>query len=282
MPQPGDQIAVVVAGREVLRYQADRSGPKPYIFPLIGPGGRSVLRLGHPHDPRGHAHHLGIWLGHQDVAGHNFWEHQRSTARIEHAQTNRLEDGATGVMVVQSRWLADGSRALLLDERTITVTPRPETIDPATGFGELTVDVDLTLRAADGPVSLGKSHFGLLGVRVAKTMGVRDGGGIVTNSEGQVGETALMPHRRARWCDYSGPVAPGRIDGVTIFDHPENPRHPAFFHVRDDGWMGIALTHEAPLAIVPGRDLRLRYRLYVHRGHADPSRLEAEWSRWSR
>ena len=40
--------------------------------------------------------------------------------------------------------------------------------------------------------------------------------------------------KRAEWCDYYGPVE-GQVVGIAIFDHPSNPAHPTWWHVRDYG-----------------------------------------------
>ncbi len=97
------------------------------------------------------------------------------------------------------------------------MTPLYETIGPG-GFGEFFLD--LGLAPAVETVRLGKTNFGLLAVRVAKTMGVSDGGGKIVDSEGRVGEKEIL-WRRARWCDYSGPAAPGGVvNGIALFDHP--------------------------------------------------------------
>ena len=58
VPQPDDQVSFQVDGREVLRYHYGPQAPKPYVYPLIGPAGRPVTRLTHPHDPFTHNHHL--------------------------------------------------------------------------------------------------------------------------------------------------------------------------------------------------------------------------------
>jgi hypothetical protein len=130
-------------------------------------------------------------------------------------------------------------------------------------------------------ITIGKSNFGLVAVRVAKMMGTLDGGGTIRNSEGKMNEKELMPHQRARWCDYSGPVAPGIVNGVTLFDHPSNPNHPTYFHVRGDGWMGSSFSYENDVVLEKAKPLVLRYRFLVHAGAGDPVRLDQESRRYA-
>ena len=106
---------------------------------------------------------------------------------------------------------------------------------------------------------------------MAKTIGVNDGGGEIRNSEGGINETNVL-WKRARWVDYSGPIKDRTIEGITLMDHPGNPNHPTFFHVRNDGWMGASLTHDAPRTVMRHKPLRLRYGFYVHRGFPKPRR----------
>ncbi len=61
-------------------------------------------------------------------------------------------------------------------------------------------------------------------------------------------------------------------------DHPSNPNHPAVFHVRDDGWMGVSLTIDAPRTIKPGAPLRLRYALYIHAGVPETAAIQRQWT----
>ncbi len=281
LPQAGDQWSFQVDGREWLRYVAGPENPKPFFHPVIGPSGRPVTRITHPRDPHTHAHHLSLWIGHNDVAGSNFWEHLRSPARIVHDHVTKIEDGDPASITIRAKWLDGERKLLLLDERTWTLTPRFGTIG-AHGHGEFTLDLALKLTPAAPTLTLGKSNFGMVAVRVAKTMGTIDGGGTILNNEGKVNEKELMPHRRARWCDYSGQAAPGEVNGIALFDHPGNPNHPSYFHVRGDGWIGSSLTFEAPIEISREKPLTLRYRFLVHRGGADPKRLDAEWESWSK
>jgi len=140
--------------------------------------------------------------------------------------------------------------------------------------------IDSTFAAKDKPLTLGKTPFGFIGVRMAKTIGVNDGGGRIHNSEGGVNEKDIF-WKKARWVDYSGPIETGKIEGVTLFDHPDNPNHPSNFHVRNDGWMGASLTHEGPREITPDKPLHLRYGLYIHNDTKSEDPIEAMWKRFS-
>jgi hypothetical protein len=124
----------------------------------------------------------------------------------------------------------------------------------------------------------------MVGVRMAKTIGVNDGGGMIRNSEGNINE--LGPNgafrKRARWVDYSGPITRDAAEGITLLDHPANPNHPTHFHVRGDGWMGASLTFEKSITIEPGTPLRLRYGLYVHGGVPPIKALDTRWSDFAR
>ena len=81
--------------------------------------------------------------------------------------------------------------------------------------------------------------------------------------------------KRAAWTDYSGLVN-GKIVGVAIFDHPDNPRHPTWWHVRDYGLFaanpfGVHDFEKKPegtgnLTIPAGESVTFRYRIYMHEG----------------
>jgi hypothetical protein len=153
---------------------------------------------------------------------------------------------------------------------------RRSTVFPGAGDSWWLV-IDLQLEAPkDGEVTLGRTPFGPFGVRMAKPVGVNDGGGRILNSAGQRNEAEAF-RKPARWVDYSGPITREENGGVTLMDHPANPRHPAPFNVRDNGWMGPALTLEEPMTIKHGEPVRLRYGLWVHAGVPDGEGLDRQW-----
>jgi hypothetical protein len=274
-------------GQEIARYHFGHDLRRPFVFPLVGPAGRSLTRMGHPRDPESHSHHNSVWVSHNDVNGVSFWD-DRAKGRIAHQRVEALEDEGADVaaVVTVNHWLDESTGKVLLKERRRTEVRLLDGVEwrgePRGGRrGEWLLLIDLRLEpGGDAPVTLGKTPFGLLGVRMAKTIGVHDGGGTVRNSGGGEGEKQVL-WKRAKWVDYSGPIAPDAVEGVTLFDHPSNPNHPTFFHVRDDGWMGASLTYDAARAIEPGKPLVLRYGLYVHAGTPPAQDLERQWKAFS-
>lgn len=272
IPQPYDQVSFQRDGQEIARYHFGRDLRRPFVFPLVGPSGRSLTRMGHPRDPVGHSHHNSVWVSHHSVDGVSFWG-DRGKGKIVHQRVETLEDEGDDVaaVVTASNWVSEADNKVLLRERRRTELRLLDN-------GETLLLIDLRLEApGDKPVTLGKTPFGLLGVRMAKTVGVHDGGGRIRNSEGGVNEKGVL-WKPAKWVDYSGPITNDAAEGVTLMDHPSNPNHPTVFHVRDDGWMCASLTYDADRAIEPGKPLALRYGLYAHRGAPAPEQIDRRWA----
>jgi len=273
VPQPYHQVSFQKDGREIARYHYGPDLRRPFLSPVVGPSGRVLTRMGHPHDPEGHSHHNSVWISHNDAGGVSFWADRAGAGRVLHEAVELLEDGAEAASIVtRNVWKSGGGHIILRERRVLEVRDL--------GGSEYLIVLDMTLEPPETAVTLGKTPFGTLGVRMAKSIGVRDGGGMIRNSEGGVNEANVL-WKRARWVDYSGPVSPGAHEGITLMDHPGNPNHPSFFHVRDDGWMGASLTYEAPLTIERGKALQLRYGLYVHTGVPAGEQIERVWGQFA-
>jgi hypothetical protein len=275
VPQPYDQVSFQREGQEIARFHFGSSLRRPFVFPLIGPSGRSVTRMGHPHDPIGHSHHNSVWISHHDVNGVTFWgDAGKNAGRIVHQRVEKLTDGAAEASVTSlNHWIDDVHTKTLLIERRKTTVQLLEK-------GEWLLIVDLQFESKE-EVTLGKTPFGMIGVRMAKSIGVNDGAGTIRNSDGKVNEKEIF-WKPAKWVDYAGAIADKTIEGVTLLDHPANPNHPSVFHVRNDGWMGASLTFDGPRVIAPGKGLRLRYGLFVHAGQPSVEALEARWATFAK
>jgi hypothetical protein len=274
IPLPDYQISFQRDGNEIARYWFNPAWKRPFIFPVIGPTGRSLTRMGHPHDPETHSHHNSVWIAHTSINGVNFWADRNGTGRIIHQRIDQFNDsgGEASVLAVNA-WTANTGKVLLNERRLTTMR--------LLSSGEWLLFVDMLLEPDSEDITFGKVPFGMIGVRMAKTIGVDDGGGIIRNSEGGVDEPQIF-RKRARWVDYSGPIAPGASEGITLMDHPANPNHPTAFHVRRDGWMGSSFTVDGERTLRHGQTLRLRYALYVHSGVPTPAAIEQRWHEFSR
>jgi hypothetical protein len=274
LPLPDAQIAFQRDGVEIARYHFGPQHKRPFLFPLVGPAGRSLTRMGHPHDPVSHSHHNSVWISHHDLGGVDFWG-DTGKGRIVHQRVEKLTDEDEEASVTtRNAWIDEGSKKTLLwERRRVAVQPLDH--------GEWLLVLDLHFEANKEAVTFGKTPFGLFGVRMAKTIGVNDGGGTIRNSSGLVDEKNAF-WKPAKWVDYSGPIIPKASEGITLFDHPSNPNHPSVFHVRNDGWMGASLTFDGPLAVEPDRPLRLRYGVYVHAGQPSLGDIEARWTAFTK
>jgi len=273
IPLPHHEASFQVDDEERTRYHFGPDLERPFLFPVVGPAGRSLTRMGHPRDPFGHSHHNSAWIAHEDAGGVSTWRDRgERVGRIVHRRLVRLDDGdEAATLVAENAWVDADGTPFLVERRGVTVRPL--------GEDEWLLILDLRLEPASGPVTLGKTPFGPIGVRMAKTIGTSDGGGLIRNSGGKTGEQGEngVFWKPARWVDYSGPIAPGTAGGITLMDHPDNPGHPVAFHVRADGWMGASLNLNGPITIEPGRPLRLRYGLFVHAGVPEAGDLDRHW-----
>jgi hypothetical protein len=260
LPLPDDQLSFQVEGVERLRWHFAPRYPRPFFYPLLGPSGLSLSRMGHPAAPD-HDHHRSLWLGHQNIQGVNFWEERGGSQQIRQETWLHYQDGADEAGMVVRLGFFDAHKVRLLSVDLIAVfRPLPNR--------ETWLELQLRLTPELDKLTLGKTNFGLLGLRVAAPLSTHYGAGLLTSSAGRTGEKANFA-REAAWMDYSGPIVGETIEGITWFDHRSNPNYPASWHVREDGWMSPALCLREPLDVLKTSPVTLRYALHLHAGAVD-------------
>jgi hypothetical protein len=265
VPLADQRVSFQIDGIEKTRWHYGDEYPRPFFFPFNGPGGSSLTRMGHPGAPN-HDHHRSVWFAHAKLAGSDFWS-DNTQAKVRQKMWLAYVDGNDqAVMACTCGWFDAQGRELMEQQLVAALLPLPD--------GEHALEVQITLRppADNDSVKLDKTNFGLLAVRVAKSISAHFGGGQLTSSEGAMGEKDIFG-RQARWLDYSGPIAIGRgedrqltTEGISYFDHPTNPRYPTYWHVRSDGWMGASFNMQDSFEITTEQPLVLRYLLHAHRG----------------
>jgi hypothetical protein len=266
VPLPDHQVSIQVDRAERLRWHYGPNYPRPFFYPLVGPSGSSLTRMGHPGAPN-HDHHRSIWFAHAKVLGIDFWSDETS-ARIRQKSWLHYGDGDDeAILAVRLGWYDGHDPGELIEQDLIAaVRPGPD--------GETLIELQATFLPRAESLEFGQSNFGFLAVRVAKSLSTHFGGGQLTNQHGATGEPAIFG-KPAAWVDYSGPVPGGPIEGITYVDHASNPRHPVSWHVREDGWMGASACMHGPIPTTRAQPLRLRYLLHAHRGPADANRANA-------
>ena len=270
LPDSNDRVWVSCNDRNLLGYCYSRQYRKPFFYPITGPSGRSVTRLGHPRDfSGGHDHHRSLWIEHEIVNDVSFeTEHLHFFAgtdsslvgigRIAHDGFLRQEDGPVYARLEMALdWISHEEEALLSETRSLRVYPL--------AGGEQLIDFDLTFRPQVEEVTFGQSAFGILAARVAHPLEVMRGGGRILNARGGLNEAGVHL-QQAEWCDYSGPISPTETNGLAILGHPGNIQHPNVWHVRDDGWMCASPFARQAVTVRGDETLRFRFRVYVHDG----------------
>jgi hypothetical protein len=266
LPLPDHQVSIQIDGKEKLRWHFGPSYPRPFFYPLVGPSGVSLTRMGHP-GAANHDHHRSVWFAHHKVLGIDFWSDQ-TEARIRQKHWLCYQDGDTEAILATLLGWYDGHDPKELLEQELIAAVRPDAAE-----GTL-VELQATFRPTAESLEFAQTNFGFLAVRVAKHISAHFGGGELTSSAGARGEPALFG-KRAKWMDYTGPSPKGGEEGITYFDHPENPGHPCHWHVREDGWMGASVCFSGPRTTTRKKPLVLRYLLHVHGGSYEADQATA-------
>lgn len=285
-----DQVVVEIDGTPFTVLHT--GGPnlnRVYLHPLRAASGTVVNRsfpAGQlPGETTDHPHHAGLFYGHGDVNGFNFWAIQNVKAagpapseqtlgRIIVSGPVAVSSGtATGAITAVLSWLQPDGTPLITETRTMTFHSHPTL---------RIVDVDIDLRA------LLRAEFrdtkeGTFALRMATELdeapavakpGAPRRTGRLLSSRGGVGEKNVWG-KQAEWVDYAGQIGAERV-GIVMMDHPSNPRHPTYWHSRGYGLHSINpfglhdyLNDKAQnggMTIEPGQHVRFRYRVIVHPG----------------
>jgi hypothetical protein len=281
-----DRLRIEIGGKLFSEYYFHEVS-RPYFYPVIGPGGLPMTRnwpmKEAPDEDRDHPHHRSLWYAHGEVNGHDFWSESPKAGKTFHVLFRDIQSGKeAGSFTAVNQLVGRDGTVVGTQEFRVRIEPAENAV---------LMDFDVTFRASDGEIVLGDTKEGSMAIRVAETMRLQGkvGKGHIVNSEGvRDGRTW---GKRAKWCDYYGPIQ-DKIVGVAIFDHPQNPRHPTWWHVRDYGLFaanpfGIHDFERKPagtgyLKIPSGETATFRYRFYFHEGNDKQAGVEEQYQKYSR
>jgi hypothetical protein len=87
---------------------------------------------------------------------------------------------------------------------------------------------------------------------------------------------------RSPWCAYTA-SADGKPVTAAMFDHPDNPRHPAtwFTMAKPFAYLSATLNlHKEPLKVAADKPLHLRYGVAFWDGRVEPEQIEKVYRSW--
>lgn len=275
------QVDIFINEQFFASYNYSEKVVRPFLFPVIGPGGKVVLRTpakeGNPENID-HPHHRGIWVAHGDTNGTDNWSEMPGHGRTVHQKFIEIASGPVfGKIHALSNWVSNKGEKILEEERIIVVYNLP--------VEKRMIDHRVVLRASEKEVVFKDTkESGLLSIRVNPEMeGNRNG--FMVNSYGAKGEAECWG-KRAEWCDYCGEIE-GVKCGISVFDHPTNFRYPTWWHIRNYGlytanFFGLSdFTGDKNISgtyILPyGNELKLYHRIYIHAGYTEEAKVAEKY-----
>lgn len=283
LKQSDEKIEVLLDGKLFTRYHA-KSGAKPILWPVVGPGGVEVTR-GYPmrdattDEKSDHRHHRSIWFTHGDVNGVDYWTEPkdegptRGFGQIVHREFLAVETDPTPQIKTRNEWVNSAGEKVLSDYRTMS-------------FGAddtrrwIDFDVQLVADVEDKPVKFGDTKEGSFGVRVAGWMKVDGSDGHIINNLKNEDKDAWG--KAASWVDYHG-KKDGETLGVAILNHPSSFRFPSYWHVRTYGLFAANVfglhnfknsdEEDGSHELTPGESITFCYRVLMHRGDEQEGRV---------
>jgi hypothetical protein len=274
------------AGDHLIADYATNNGPKPIVWPLLGPGGEKMTRdypmvkdsKDEAHD---HPHHRSLWFTHGEVNGIDFWAEGEKMGRTEHQEFTKLSDGKIAVIASKNVWKSADGKPVLTDHRRYTF-----------GNGAAKsrlVDCEFELIASEEDLHFGDTKEGTFALRVNESMKVdAKKGGKIVNSNGDTDGKAWG--KSADWVDYQGPIGDKTL-GIAILCHPSTYNYPNRWHVRTYGLFAanpFGVSHflgdkemTDGTRIKKGEKLVFRYRVILHEGDEKSAKLAEQFKEYA-
>jgi hypothetical protein len=275
------KIEVDIGGKPFTTFYYGGDFAKPFLHPLRTATGVIVTR-GYPlekieGESNDHFWHRGLWFAHGDINGIDFWREasgdKATDAKLPLPVGRIVAKSAPKVISGKDEGTITADFDLVAPDKKVIGSLREKFTIRRSGTNNV-IDVEATVLADRGtPLKMGDTEEGLLGFRFADEFR-QDRGATLSNSDGLKGTDKIWG-KRAKWVDYSTNLK-GEKAGVVIFDHPQNPKHPTYWHARGYGLNSANpfgehdflddKSRDGSLTIAANGTLNFRYRVVIHPG----------------
>ncbi len=280
-----DRVRVEIGGKLFTEY-VFKGTPKPYLYPVLAADGTELMRhypmkKDVPGEVSDHPHHRSLWFTHGDVNGLDFWAETGGAkqGKIVSTKVVTVDGKSEAKILAENQWVGPDGTVHMTDNTVITAK--------AVAGGRI-LDYEVTLIAPAGkPVTLGDTKEGSMAMRLPlwmtpphsysgadKKRVKHEGTGTIINAEGIKNDDTWG--KRSTWVDYYAPKD-GKVYGIALFDHPKNPRHPTWWHVRSYALFAanpfgqhdfekLKDPKAGDMTIPAGSSVTFRWRFYFHMG----------------
>ncbi len=270
-----NSLALRNGEKTVWQLGFDPASPKSFFHPLSTVEGEVLTAF----EPRDHPWHRGLWWSWKFIDGINYWEEDPKTRTSEGvteltATKVEVREDFGADVELRFRYHPPGKPDVLTEVRNVRIEP-PDAdgtywIDWTSEFtaGGAVVKLDRTPPPNHG----GPAYGGYAGLSLRLRKGLE--GWAFLTSEGHK-DVADGHGKTSRWVDFSGPTA-----GISIFDHPENPRHPQSWYLSNNAGMAFfspSPLFQSPMELATGQRVKFRYRVMVHSKPITAARIEHAW-----
>lgn len=280
-----DGLRLAWDGHPVLQYNFLKGGNRPFVHPLRLPDSPALTTDRATVVPVDHLHHQGLWVGWKKVNGVNFWEQPQEGAdpagygRILH-QTMVTQEASDehARFTTRNAWTDWNDVQHLTETREITVRA------PRDGIMVVDFRTELDAHGREATLDLLRGEPGgpglfYSGVAIRYNDAMSPGEFLDADGRSDVDE---IFGSTSRWCGCSGRHSEdGQVYGITVIDHPQNPRYPTSWWLRnrkDFCLVQPSPSYHEPFDLALGEPLTLQYRIVVHRGAVSPQVIEgAAW-----
>ncbi len=178
---PTGGAIVKIDGQFFTEYVVDQAN-KPYLWPIIGPGGQTMTRKypmetvdGEQHD---HPHHRGLCFGHESIGGYDTWAEAatfgeskdgKNAERLKHlgaiktVELKNIKEGETASFTAVAEYMDAKGQKTLEEVRRHTFKVVGDT---------RIIDVDIDLIATEGDTVVDDKKDSGLSIRVPTVMAV--------------------------------------------------------------------------------------------------------------
>ena len=268
--QQDERIIVRIDDVTFTSYRFGDGQKYPYFYPLNGPvSGLSVTTessLPYPH-------HRSLWFACDKVNGGNYWQEEIERGQIISRGPEILKNSPEEIHIKDiCDWKQPGETPIITDERDIIITAPSDDLR--------IIDFTITLKALTDIKILNTNHS-LFSARMNSTLSVKSGG-VLYNSEGKSGEKETAGVESS-WCDYYGERF-GVVEGMAIFDSPQNVWYPSKWFTRDYGFFSPTNMNwkAGDFSIKKSEFVTFKYRVIVHAGSTEQAEIQKLYSQWTK